>query len=142
MNLIFVCMGTGVVPFISMLERIKLAKIPARVAMFFGVRNDANMFYYRELLTEFFANQANSTLHLQCSREISGTEYPGVVKGKGYVQSALEKYDLPGDGDCHVLICGNKNALGKVAMDSLKLSQEKLARMREEGRILMELWNE
>jgi sulfite reductase alpha subunit-like flavoprotein len=51
-------MGTGVTPFISILERIYANKdylANVNIQMFYGVRNDDSSFYYEEFLTKFFA---------------------------------------------------------------------------------------
>jgi len=42
----------------------------------------------------------------------------------------------------YVMACGNKNALGKSALEALCLSEDKLQWLRDSNRLLMELWNE
>lgn len=53
-KLLIVCMGTGVVPFIGMLERINNLGSNCKVALIFGVRNDTTMCFYKEFLLKFF----------------------------------------------------------------------------------------
>lgn len=48
-NVIFVATGTGISPFISMLYELKDHKFPAEMHLYFGVRNDDEVFYMDEL---------------------------------------------------------------------------------------------
>lgn len=75
-NLVIICMGTGVVPFISMLKRIEhLNAQNVHIRMFYAVRSDKKDFcYYSDFLKEYFSKfeDAKSNLTLACSREITG----------------------------------------------------------------------
>jgi len=98
LNLVIICMGTGVTPFISILERILATPMylhNVKVQMYYGVRNDAASFYYQEFLTKFFktSNQLHgSQLTLACSRQISNHDkQQGIVKTSGYVTKAVSE---------------------------------------------------
>jgi sulfite reductase alpha subunit-like flavoprotein len=92
-KLVIICMGTGVVPFISMLKRIQNMKYEnLQINMFYGVRSDSSeLCYYRNFLVDFFASRSNSVLHLACSREVTGdlTGAKNVNVTKGYIQSVI-----------------------------------------------------
>jgi sulfite reductase alpha subunit-like flavoprotein len=133
-----------VTPFISILERIQaLHAKDVKITMFYGVRNDQECFYYGEFLSLFF-NQTNalsgSMLHLACSRDIKTPQNSkGVIKSKGYVQEVAKKYAESVLEPCfgastkilsceqenvHVMVCGNKNALGQSAFECLGITPE------------------
>ena len=42
----------------------------------------------------------------------------------------------------YVMGCGNKNALGKSAVEALCLNEDQLQDLKDSNRLLMELWNE
>ncbi len=42
----------------------------------------------------------------------------------------------------HILVCGNRNALSSVVFEGLGLGTENIQKMKDEDKLLMELWNE
>lgn len=68
----------------------------------------------------------------------------------GYVTKAIS--DIPLEQGSNILgsnpyrlfimICGNKKALGKPVVEALKLTEEQLNFLKDQNRILSELWNE
>ena len=122
--------------------------------MYYGVRNDQESFYYEEFLTKFFekSNQeAGSTLTLACSRSIKNHDKKsGIIKTNGYVTKAVE--NIPQEQGSNILgsspnrlflmICGNKKALGKPVIEALKLTEDQLNFLKDQNRLLSELWNE
>jgi hypothetical protein len=40
------------------------------------------------------------------------------------------------------MICGNKKALGKPVIEALKLTEDQLNFLKDQNRLLSELWNE
>ena len=143
-RLLFICMGTGVVPFIGMLERIQGLGLPfSKIEMVFGVRNDEKAFLYKDFLVAFFKKHAaNATLHLACSRSLSNNDLVPIRTSKGYLTGVLGNLHLEDKPDQHILICGNKNALEKSVFEGLKISEDVKGRMKKEGRLMMELWSE
>jgi hypothetical protein len=94
-NLIMIAVGSGVTPFLALLERIKNLNLHSkvRVHMFYGVMNDHECFFYHEFMKDFFKKgheEVGSTLHLACSRGIHEDEqYPGITKYKGRYTAAV-----------------------------------------------------
>lgn len=88
-NLIILAHGTGVAPFISMLEFIQKANLMQKyaVTMVFGVRDNQEDFLFRDFLLNFFSASPHSNLLLACSRSIHELATPANVHMlKGYVQ--------------------------------------------------------
>lgn len=119
-------MGTGIVPFIGMLQRLQNLGQSCKVTLVYGVRNNTTVCYYKDFLVQWFSKRPESQLYLACSREIVNEEVPSNVSFvKGYVQDVLSRFDLSKfqiqdekvtqdsqvDDKTFVLICGNKNAL-------------------------------
>lgn len=96
-NLFMIAVGSGVTPFLALLERITNLDLHyrVRVHMFYGVMNDQECFFYHEFMKTFFEKghaEIGSTLHLACSRGMNENEqFPGIIKYKGrYDKAALE----------------------------------------------------
>ena len=53
-----------------MLQRIKNTNAGTNVTLFYGVRNDSSLFYFKEFLLDFFAD-GGSILRMAISRDIS-----------------------------------------------------------------------
>ena len=91
-----VAVGSGVTPFLALLERISNLNCHdrVRVHLFYGVMNDQECFFYHEFMKNFFekAHKAiGSTLHLACSRGLHEEEqFPGIKKYKGRYNVAVE----------------------------------------------------
>jgi sulfite reductase alpha subunit-like flavoprotein len=89
--------GTGIVPFVSILERIAnllhnsaSSNDIGEVHLFYGCRNDLDEFLYKGFILSTLET-LNSlgckvSLHLACSRAQSGIPYPSYVSTtKGYI---------------------------------------------------------
>jgi len=89
-KLLIICMGTGVVPFVSILSQIKNLALETQITMFYQCRDDSRTCYYRKFLIDFFTDRSNSSIHLICSRDIAhNTNTSGVITRKGYLKEAL-----------------------------------------------------
>ncbi|CDW81838.1 UNKNOWN [Stylonychia lemnae] len=162
--LIFICHGTGITPFISILERIKnIYESHERfgdLIMLFGVRSDTENFLFREQLLDIFTKlklkSDYSQLYLASSQSLSEETYNGlVIKRKGHVQSFFEdqsvrdrikNYLLEKEG--YLMICGNKSTLGQSVIKGLNekfdelFSHSQLDKLKQSGNLLLELWDD
>ena len=101
-QLLFICMGTGVVPFISMLQRIQNTNQTCRIQMIYGVRDNHEQCYYKDFLISFFKERTGSQLFLACSRNVVEACDSNVIVTKGYIQDVLSKVSLNGVQDGQV----------------------------------------
>ena len=66
--------GTGVAPFISILERIKNQNLQScyKIIVMLGIRDDQESFIFKDFLTSFFQEQEmlGYKLFLACSRKV------------------------------------------------------------------------
>jgi sulfite reductase alpha subunit-like flavoprotein len=129
--------------------------------LFYGGRNDQEEFFHRERVIEVFEKalslKIQATLYIACSRDIkdeSGQAREWIEVKKGYVQEYLKetkvlesiKESMAAGG--HLMICGNKNTLGKAVIEGLTEGPTKVfdktefEEMKEGGKIMVELWNE
>ncbi|TNV80606.1 hypothetical protein FGO68_gene3840 [Halteria grandinella] len=155
--LIMICHGTGVVPFVSILSRIQsLLSLNqpfsfGPVSLFLGIRNNHEDFLYKEHLLKVIAElqsiNSSCTLGVACSRELIGQEENMI---KGYVQEYVSKMadqvrEQVREGNGVIMVCGNKNTLGKSVMSVLSdvvLSSDEVDKLKRENRLILELWNE
>ena len=110
---VFICTGTGVAPFTSMLlELSKRNAFEGKVHLIFGTRTSEGILY-RALFEKLAASEANFSYDVVLSREESWSGY------KGYVhQVYLEKYqDKASETDFY--LCGWSNMVDE-AVDILK----------------------
>lgn len=141
-NLLIIAQGTGIAPFLSILDRILYSenhKTSTKVKMVYGVRdNHANMIH-KANVENFFASQSESEIEgktqhelvVACSRDIDegqNSTASNISYERGYVQDCISKLDLSGINysNTHVLICGNKNALGGSALRALPFEQDQI----------------
>ena len=100
--------------------------------MVIGVRDNSAQMLYKNELEAFFADPARAErcqLTVACSRNIEESarhESANIVYQSGYVQDCLKEIDLQewtqgSTEGLYVLVCGNKNALGKTVIQSLNL---------------------
>ena len=139
-NLLIIAQGTGIAPFLSILDRISYSenhKNSTKVKMVYGVRdNHANMIH-KASVENFFSSQSEiegkkqHELVVACSRDIDECQNSiasNITYERGYVQDCISKLDLSGidQSNTHVLICGNKNALGGSALRALPFEQDQI----------------
>lgn len=98
--------------------------------MVMGVRDNSAHMLYKNELEAFFADPSRSDrcqLTVACSRNIEEAvshESANIVYQRGYIQDCLKEINLQewtggSTEGLYVLVCGNKNALGKTTIQSL-----------------------
>ena len=106
-QLVFICTGTGIAPFRSMLRNMAIVGMNQPVHLIFGTRFEEGILYQREmekLQTDF----PNFTYEVVLSRETK--------KGyqKGYVHQAYEKKYQTIQAGTHFYICGWSNMVDEA----------------------------
>lgn len=124
-----------------------------------GIRNDMSDFIYKTEIMETIEllrshGGCDARLYIACSRHISTFSYPDWVTTKhGYVQEYLKETeliatikDLTLDKKGYIMICGNKNTLGKAVLEHLQqpnfFTEGEIQDLKKEERLLVELWHE
>lgn len=112
-DLVFICTGTGIAPFRSMLQDIDQRGLPFRnIHLIFGTRT-ADSILYRDEMEKYREQWPSFRYDIALSRE---KEWPGY---KGYVhQIYLEHYPKPRP-DVHFFICGWKNMIDDAVANLL-----------------------
>ncbi|MFC2170943.1 ferredoxin--NADP reductase [Calditrichota bacterium] len=116
-NLIMICTGTGVAPFVSMLRRYKNSNNWKRFVLIQGAKIVENLAYFSEL--EAIAKEETTVAYYPLlSREPSGSSCQG---RRGRVQELFrngnlgENLELPLDPDkTDVFICGNSEMIESI----------------------------
>src|SRR3954464_7174088 len=95
---LFLAGGTGLAPFLSMLDKLSQDGAEHPIHLIFGVTNDADLVRMEQL--ESYAKQI-PTFSFTCTVADEGASYPN----KGYVTRYIEPEHLNG-GDVDVYLCG------------------------------------
>ena len=113
-DLVFICTGTGIAPFRSMIRDIRLnAKSFRSIDLFFGTRNKAGILYLDEW-SQLSSEMENFSFSVALSRE----EYEGY---QGYVHELyLRKYEEVTDNRTFYL-CGWQNMVDEAKTNLLNL---------------------
>lgn len=116
-DLFFICTGTGVAPFRSMLNYINEHNVPHKsIYLIFGTRTKENLLYYEEL-----KDLTNSIPDYHYLPTLSREEWEG---RKGYVHEIYEelvKEKQPAD----FMLCGWKNMIDEAKKRILELGYDK-----------------
>ena len=94
--IVMIAHGTGIAPFISMLQRIQNDESVfqrVEVHFLFGARDNGEELLFGEFLTQFFEGNRKNKLYLACSREIEENKLKtleNVFFYKGYVQDMIK----------------------------------------------------
>lgn len=147
-NLLIIAQGTGVAPFLSILDRLSYSETNTKVSMVYGVRDNHENMLHKTLIEDFFSKRIDKhELVVACSRDLQAdhsSPASNIKYERGYVQDCISKLDTTkfDISSTYVLICGNKNALGASVLRALPFEQSQVQEMRDSGKVLMELWNE
>lgn len=117
--LIMVATGTGLAPFMSMLQDLFEREYAGRIVLYFGVRHEEDLFYVQQL--RMWENQ-----HLNFRAEITLSQPSEEWRGlKGRVTDHLQDKNL---ADTQVYICGNGDMVKsvKTMMDEKGVPKENL----------------
>lgn len=124
-DLYFICTGTGIAPYRSMLHHIRLHHIPHKdIYLVFGTRTKNDLLYYDEMKS--LENEIENFHYLPC---LSREEWDG---HHGYVHEVYEQLvkekkkgdDLP---PSQFYLCGWKNMVNEAKLRIQKLGYDKKA---------------
>lgn len=114
-NILFVVTSTGVVPILSMLERLKDLKCESKIILYFGLRTEGDVFCVSEL--ENYKAALNDFSYFIC---ISEPTLTGVKIEKNILHGRVTNfYKLPDLTSTQVYVCGNPLMVADV-LEQLK----------------------
>jgi glycine betaine catabolism B len=124
-NLFFVCTGTGIAPFRSMIKNMHKHNLEHKeVHLLFGTRTKADLLYYDEM-KELMQNMPNFFYHPCLSRE-QWDGHTGYVHGvyEEYVQQHKQQNNgsLP---EVNFFLCGWKNMIDECKAKLIELGYDK-----------------
>lgn len=113
----FICTGTGIAPFRSMIQYIYRHQIETKhIHLIYGTRTQQDLLYYKEL-TELDKIMPNFSYHPTLSRE--------TWDGKtGYVHDVYKEL-IGADRDAHFMLCGWKNMIDDTRHNLAEMGFEK-----------------
>jgi CDP-4-dehydro-6-deoxyglucose reductase len=97
-KMVFICTGTGVAPFRSMLQSIIQMKNPPRIELIFGTRREQDILYRTEF-EQLASENSWFSYHVALSREPNWPNY-------GYVHHIYERRASEYDNETHFYLCG------------------------------------
>jgi ferredoxin-NADP reductase len=113
----FICTGTGVAPFRSMIKYIHANKLPYKeLNLIFGSRTKADILYHNEL-TALSQEMENFNYHIALSRE----DYNGK---KGYVHELYQSL-APRSADVQFMLCGWRPMIDQARQELIALNYDK-----------------
>ena len=120
-DIFFVAVGTGVAPFMSMIDNLLENDFKKKIILLKGFRNEDGSLYDAE-----FSELAKNCKNFEFYNVLSRPENPN-FENKGYVQNFLEKY-LPKNFLGDVYICGLSPMINAVKekLISMGISQERI----------------
>lgn len=107
--------GTGIAPFLSMLEHFEQIKYPHKITVLHGIRTDEDLIH-PEFLERLVANNKNLKIHLFFSQQQRTLH--SLQASHGRVTSKLKEFCDP---KSTYYICGNPNMVSEVTSNLLKL---------------------
>ncbi|QQP55634.1 NADPH--cytochrome P450 reductase [Caligus rogercresseyi] len=138
--------GTGLAPFRGFIQERSWHKAQGKPVgethLFFGCRNEAVDYIYREELEEHLASGGLSRLHLAFSRDIPGKKVYVTTLMK---ENASDLWRLIGSEGAHVYVYVHNVILKDVLMDQGKLSESEaeayLKQMESKKRYSADVWS-
>ena len=152
--------GTGIAPFVSMLQKIDNQKLhdAYAITLVYGIRDTNESFLYKEMMMKFFDGKPQHKLILAVSRgevtlsELDQSVNPLPLCYKGRVQQVLREnsqhmQQVLQDESSYIMICGNKLSMGKEVTQTLVQirgndGQAWMDKAVGSGRLMMEVWGE
>lgn len=113
-DLVFICTGTGIAPFRSMLRQMATSELKQPVHLIFGTRREDGMLYQKEM-EALQTNFPNFTYSVALSRQATEQHY------EGYVHQIYEQAYQQVQPGIHFYICGWSNMVDEAVK---KLTEE------------------
>lgn len=113
-DIVFVAVGTGITPFISMINQLLETGFKNKIILIKGFRHEENILYDKEL-EKLKEKHKNFEFHNVLSRPKNLN-----FKNKGYVQDFLEKF-IPNKKNSDIYICGLSPMINSVKEKALDL---------------------
>lgn len=117
-NILFIATGTGIAPFYGMLEDLFSKKYPQNIELFFGLRNEEDIFY-QDVLEKFAKENPNFKYHLAVSR--AKEDFKG-LKGRLTEHLKVSDYDK---NNTEIYLCGSGAMVNEVKEKFLNEGFEK-----------------
>ena len=145
--LIFIAQGTGIAPFVSMLEAISADR---EITVLYGVRDNSESMVCKKQILEIQSKMPNLKLFLACSRNIDqNTET--ILTYKGYIQKMIQETpdiqeifrNMKNHNSSEIMLCGGRKAINEI-LNTLKAvsGEEYIEKMSKNDKIKMEIWGE
>ena len=113
-KLVFIATGTGIAPFISMIDYLQKNKCSSNINLYFGVRNEQELFGLAYL--ENFKNTLASFDYVLCYSQ----QTPTNTTGHSYLGRVTLAVDLADIKETQYFLCGNPHMITEMTETLLK----------------------
>lgn len=110
-NLIFCATGTGIAPFIPMIEFLLDNSCESKIALLHGMKNENNQNYYSEIHNSFKSKCENFTHKIYVSQPINKNGNFNL----GRISEEIKKLDLTKHHNTQFYLCGHPDMVSEVS---------------------------
>ena len=121
-NLVFIAGGSGITPFISMLEDIAERDLDLNIWLIFGSLSQKDLLYTEEITT---LQKTNQNFHVD---NVLSSPEPSWEGNRGFINSEIIRKFVPNPEECYYYIVGNRpmNKFVLSELSHLGISQHKI----------------
>lgn len=123
-NIIFCATGTGIAPFIPMIEFLVDNKCDSKIAFIHGMKQETNFEYYKSIHEEFKRKCPNFMSKFYVSKPQTKSEHFNV----GRTTDEIKKLDLSKHQETHFYLCGHPDMVQEITIYLLEngISEENI----------------
>lgn len=111
-NLIFCATGTGIAPFIPMIEFLVDNKCDSKIALIHGMKHENNLEFYTEIHKEFKNKCPNFISKIYISKPNSSKPNFNI----GRITDEIKKLDLSKHSKTHFYLCGHPDMVQEISI--------------------------
>jgi ferredoxin-NADP reductase len=123
-NIIFCATGTGIAPFIPMIEFLVDNKCDSKIALIHGMKHENNLNFYKRIHDEFKSKCPNFISNIYVSKPVNPSKNFFI----GRITDEIKKLDLSKHKETHFYLCGHPDMVQEISIYLLEngISEENI----------------
>jgi ferredoxin-NADP reductase len=110
-NVIFCATGTGIAPFIPMIEFLADNKCESKIALLHGMKTEDNLEFYQELHQKFYNKCSNFKSKFYVSKPFQDSK----IYTKGRISDEIKKLNFKLHKETHFYLCGHPDMVQEIS---------------------------